>query len=632
MRTAKCVATVLVAALVGIAALPTASGQDNTARQPSNTRTADCLVKITVDPSVLPLNMETLEGLLHSSAVQGKAMTEALGPGAAADRHEIIFIEWLSESARSKRARTRQPSGMSEDMLKEMEEIYGREYAQMMGMQAGTSEEKGKNADDSQGDGRKAPKEPDKRNSPRSDMKSGGAAGGMMGGAGGMGGGGMGVGMGGLGMMGKGMRGMQGMGGMGMMGGGMGMGGLYGAPTASESTSTVECSVVVRLTVALPDELKPFAKELLDALVVNLRNCLLNTHNRYAKDLEELLDSARQQQDRALERLKETGGSLSADGARVKKQLDTIVDLSVLSPQTPVGEAIEVLKNAVNPPVQIVALWRDLFEQASVEPSTPIEIDGMPSIRLGTTLDLLVKGMSDPLPGAPPVVYRIRDNVVVIGTSATLGMSNTSATGAMTQADIRALAAQKNELARAIQSLELDLVSMEARRKAMYMQMEEVRQQADKRLAADTVTRELEKLVQMNTTNLKLLEQRVITGQMAEADLASAQESAARARIELARRREELAKLTGGGRIEQYDSELSKMTIDEAENRARLEVLRKQLDEVQRQLMQASIFDPEAARARIAQETLDLANRRVGELEARMATLQPPTVIMIGAN
>ncbi len=74
------------------------------------------------------------------------------------------------------------------------------------------------------------------------------------------------------------------------------------------------------------------------------------------------------------------------------------------------------------------------------------------------------------------------------------------------------------------------------------------------------------------------------------------------------------------------------MAIDEAESRARLDVLRKQLVDVQGQLTQASTFDPEAARIRITQETLDIANRRVGELEARIASLRPPTVTVIGAN
>lgn len=599
MRTAKCVVPLLIVALTGMAAVTVTSGQDNAAQQPLNI-TADCLVKITVDPSVLPLNMETLEGLLHSSAVRGKAMTDVLGPGAAADRHEIIFIEWLSEAGQTPGAKMPRSSVEygSDSMMREFQEIYGREYAKVLGTSAGTPKEKGV-----------------------STTGYGMGGGGSMGGVGGGTGGGMMGGMGGGGMS----MGM-GMGGMG------GMGGIYGGPASSETTQTVERSVVIKLTVALPDELRPLAKELLDALVVNLRNSLGDAHDKYTEGLKTLLTSAKSQREQAEQNVQGAGMASSPETKRVREQLDKIVDLSVLSPGTPMGEAIEVLKNAVQPPLQIVALWKDLEEWAGALPSTPIQIDGMSFVRLGTALDLLLKGISDPLSDSSPVGYRIKDNVIVIGTSNALGMPSNSAAGVKTQADIRALVTQKDELTRAIQSLELNQVSMEARRKAMYRQIEEAGQQADRRLAQDTVAQELEKLVQISTSHLELLQQRVAAGQTTQADLAPAQESVARARIELARRREELTKLTGGGRIEQYDGELSKMAIDEAESRARLDVLRRQLADVQGQLTQASTFDPEAARIRIVQETLNLANRRVGELETRLASLQPPTVTIIGVN
>ena len=43
------------------------------------TRTASCLVKITSDPAVLPLNFETVDSLLHSSGVGGRAARDVLG-------------------------------------------------------------------------------------------------------------------------------------------------------------------------------------------------------------------------------------------------------------------------------------------------------------------------------------------------------------------------------------------------------------------------------------------------------------------------------------------------------------------------------------------------------------------------
>ena len=44
----------------------------------SNTRQASCLVKVSCDPVVLPLSLETIDFLLHSSGIEGKALHDAL--------------------------------------------------------------------------------------------------------------------------------------------------------------------------------------------------------------------------------------------------------------------------------------------------------------------------------------------------------------------------------------------------------------------------------------------------------------------------------------------------------------------------------------------------------------------------
>jgi hypothetical protein len=115
-------------------------------------------------------------------------------------------------------------------------------------------------------------------------------------------------------------------------------------------------------------------------------------------------------------------------------------------------------------------------------------------------------------------------------------------------------------------------------------------------------------------------------------DVSRGEEGVAKARIDLARRQEELTRQAGGGQLEEFTKELSRMAIDKAEKEAQLQIVRKQLDEVQKQLMQALTFDPEAARLRLAQEALDITGRRVAELQTQIANLQPPTVLVIGAN
>ncbi|MFH1716491.1 MAG: hypothetical protein ABIF19_04005 [Planctomycetota bacterium] len=55
-----------------------AQSAEKPARRISNTRTASCLVKITCDPAIMPLSLDTIDYLLRSSGVGGKAVREVL--------------------------------------------------------------------------------------------------------------------------------------------------------------------------------------------------------------------------------------------------------------------------------------------------------------------------------------------------------------------------------------------------------------------------------------------------------------------------------------------------------------------------------------------------------------------------
>jgi len=78
----------------------------------------------------------------------------------------------------------------------------------------------------------------------------------------------------------------------------------------------------------------------------------------------------------------------------VYEQLDKVVDLSHLQPLMPFSEAIEMIKNAVEPSLRIVVLWRDLQENAQISQSTEINMDGLPAVRLETGLKSLLGAVS----------------------------------------------------------------------------------------------------------------------------------------------------------------------------------------------------------------------------------------------
>ncbi|MFB0555615.1 MAG: hypothetical protein ACETWQ_20105 [Phycisphaerae bacterium] len=97
MEATKRIVVLLV--LLLLISVPAQSANNPAAAQISNTHTASCLVKITFDPLVLPLDDITIDYLLHSSSIGGKVAREVLNisPDQVSD---IFKIEALAGSAR----------------------------------------------------------------------------------------------------------------------------------------------------------------------------------------------------------------------------------------------------------------------------------------------------------------------------------------------------------------------------------------------------------------------------------------------------------------------------------------------------------------------------------------------------
>jgi hypothetical protein len=554
MQTRNRMTALLIVALTGSLAA-VAAGQDNSAKsqpaQPklSQTRTASCLVRITVDPAIVPLDPATLQGLLGSSAVAGAAVREALHLDSWDNPWEtLIETEWLTQSTAS--ASTEQAEGYDAEMMRQLQKIYGGDYLRQIGGEDSATREK--------------PNKPSIRTSP------------------------------------------------------------YAAQ--SRPSSGPGQSVTIRLSVHLPDGVPPAADEFLRAVISNLRSSLSHAYELYTVDLSDELGLAQGQYDHAVEMLQ--GGTDPAT-EKIRWQLDKTVDLSSLNPQMPLAEAVETLRKSVEPPLNIVVLWTDLMDNLAVEPTTPIHIGGMANVKLGTALDLLVRGM--PSVNAKPM-WRVKDDAIVIATAASLGGSDESAGQPKPEVDVRALTAQKNESASKLRELELTLAGQEARRKAIADQIARTEVEANARLSDDEVTKELESLVELSAENLSNLRKQADAGRVSLAELGQATESLTRARIELAKRREELGKQAGGGQLEQLNGELGRMAIEGAEKEAQKGILTERLAQMQQELARASTFDPEAAQRRMSREEIDILARRIGELRVRAANLQSPMVTVIGAD
>jgi len=93
------------------------------------------------------------------------------------------------------------------------------------------------------------------------------------------------------------------------------------------------------------------------------------------------------------------------------------VSLSELTPDTPFGEAIDIFRNSTEPPLNIVVFWRDLEENSDVDRYTPIGIEHVSGVSLGTNLKLMLMSVSsDP----KKLGYVVENGVVIIATKDSL--------------------------------------------------------------------------------------------------------------------------------------------------------------------------------------------------------------------
>jgi general secretion pathway protein D len=118
----------------------------------------------------------------------------------------------------------------------------------------------------------------------------------------------------------------------------------------------------------------------------------------------------------AKRKIEETTAQKQEDEA-VYRQLSTIVDLSGLEPEMSFVEALNQLKNSVDPPLKILVNWNDLLDNAEIEQSTPANMDPISDIPLITALESLLEFVSG---GFIELSYVVDHGVIKIATKESL--------------------------------------------------------------------------------------------------------------------------------------------------------------------------------------------------------------------
>jgi len=454
----------------------------------------------------------------------------------------------------------------------------------------------------------------------------------------------------------------------------------------------------------------------MNALVDNLRQALTNAYNAYEEKLQNLLQFAESRRDHAQSQLakaiEQTKAIWQAPAIRqnpadaaVYERLEEIVDLSDLEAGLSFVEVIEMLSNSVEPPLQIQPNWRDLLENAEVEPTTPAGVDPLTGIKLRKALEVLLAGVSsefaelkyvvdegviliateDSLPskmvplvyeipalaysagGAKDLIDAIREtiepeswfdlsdigegtitpypsqqpkNLAILQTyeihrkiqEFLQNITIDIPAGTPLEVPEEILLSEKSNLLREKQDLEMELARLQGRIPAIEEQIKRINSEIDEKVHADQVSEELRKILAVQEKYFEEVKILADTGTVSSSDLADAEEKLARAKIELARRREQIGTTAGTNQLTKFSNELATLAIDMAEKKAMLEIVSNQLNRTEQHLTASTILDPQVSQIRLAVRALEIADKRINELNTLSLNVQPPTVSVLGAE
>jgi len=391
--------------------------------------------------------------------------------------------------------------------------------------------------------------------------------------------------------------------------------------------------LLVQLSVELTEEVPvSAAKEFMETLVVCLEDVLENAKARHWEHIMNgILRPAEGELEWAQSELAEAMG-VSPPGSDTWHILKgETVDLSAITPEMPFNDALEIIRHAVDPPLQIVVMWRDLYDNAEIEQTTLVDMDGPSEVKLGGGLKLLLRAMEGPM--HDELGYEIRDDIIVIATKGSLSsLDEKAGVEAFPESRVRALYEEKMSLVHDKQKMEMDLSATDARFMAINKHIAQLGVEAGEEVANDRVLAELEEMVRMNQDRVVAMERLVQNGTASTAELIDMKEKLARARVELVKHKNQLSLSAGGSRIADYNNELASMSIDMAEKKAYMQTIDKRLIAVERELAAASIAGAESRRIQFARQQVEIAERRVTEVKAVVGSMQEPSVVVIGAD
>lgn len=152
------------------------------------------------------------------------------------------------------------------------------------------------------------------------------------------------------------------------------------------------------------------------------------------------------------------------------------------------------------------------------------------------------------------------------------------------------------------------------------------------KVANDPITIELQRIVDIQTDSLKRTQELVKEGAVSSAEVEDVLEKLARARIEIAQRREQISRVEGGDRLNQLSSKLAVYTQKIAQYELTLSGKKEQLDEAMDFLDRTDDYELLYLKAGIARQSLQEALLWRERMDRKARLVQPPAVTVLGGS
>jgi len=189
-----------------------------------------------------------------------------------------------------------------------------------------------------------------------------------------------------------------------------------------------------------------------------------------------------------------------------------------------------------------------------------------------------------------------------------------------------------NNMKTKIAEEEFNLSSMDWRHDSVFEQIRFFRERIqEETLDSNIVLKGLEELIDLHQKRLDTVNKQVEEGHVSADKIVEAEEKLARAKIELAQKKQQIKDNAGGNKIDQLKFQLNNFEIEKAETNKKIKYLHSRLGSTEALLRHADTYEILSLKVQVAKNALKNALYKLEEMKQQLNTMAP-AVILVGSE